>query len=179
VQDFQGADTTLTWTERPGLTVTVTGTNLAVDQVREIAERLREESVDEVLARQTGERVVLATGQAGGQAYELRSFGSPSGPCLQLSYGWTSLTCGGGPTGRVADLAPSISLGVAFGPVVTGTARVRLELGDGPTVETDTVGEAAGQGAAFYVALLPQSGRVTAVVALGAGGEVLRRTPVG
>ena len=89
-------------------------------------------------------------------------------------------SCSSDPTATIADLAISIGLGVAYGPVVAEAARVRLELAGGRTVETDAVGAAAGQGAAFYVVDLPPDfGRVVAVSALGPAGQVLRRTAVG
>ena len=159
--------------------MTVTGTNVGLDDVRPVAEGLREVGADEVLARPKEQRVVVATGELAGRPYELRSFGSPSGPCLQLSYGWSGLTCASDPAAPVADLTVSTGLGVAFGTVVPGAARVRLELGTEPAVETDAVGAGAGEGAAFFVAPLPDRARVSAVVALAPDGGVLRRTPVG
>jgi hypothetical protein len=179
VRSVAGADTSLSWIERPGLLVTVTGTNVGLDDVRRVAEGLREVSADDVLARPSEQRVVVATGELAGRPYELRSFGSPSGPCLQLSYGWSGLTCASDPAAPVGDLTVSTGLGVAFGTVVPGAARVRLELGTEPAVETDAVGAGAGEGAAFFVAPLSDRAKVSAVVALGPDGGVLRRTPVG
>lgn len=181
VRSVAGLDTTLSWIERPGLLVSVTGTSLGLDDVRRVAEGLRELSVDEVLARPSEQRVVVATGELAGRAYELRSFGSPSGPCLQLSYGWSGLTCASDPAAAVGDLTVSTGQGVAFGAVIPAATRVRLELGGDQAVETDAVGAPAGEGAAFFVVPVPvpDQARVSAVVAVGADGQVLRRTPVG
>ncbi|HVL06157.1 MAG TPA: hypothetical protein VM388_09215 [Acidimicrobiales bacterium] len=55
-----------------------------------------------------------------------------------------------------------------------------MELAGGRSVETEALGGDTGQNAAFYVAALaPGDARVEAVVAIGAGGEVLRRTTAG
>jgi hypothetical protein len=174
-----GGVTTLSWTERPGLLVSVSGTKVSADDVRRVATGLREQSVEDVLGRPTGEKVVLARGEVGGTPYELRTQGGPSGPCLELAHGRLSSACSSDPAARVADFQVSIDAGVAFGPVVAGATAVRLELAGGQSVEAATVGQSAGLGAAFFVvALPPDVSRVEAVLALGAGGEVLRRTPV-
>ncbi len=179
VKSKEGTETTLWWTERPGLMVSVTGTKVSIDDIRRVAVGLREQSVEEVLGRPTGEKVVLARGEAGGTPYELRTHGGPSGPCLELAHGGLFSSCSSDPAARVADFTLSIGGGMAFGPVVAEATSVRLELAGGQSVEAVTVGRDAGQGAAFYVvALPPEASRVEAVVALGAGGQVLRRTPV-
>lgn len=180
VLSTNGANTTLDWLERPGLLVTVTATNVGLEDVRRVAAGLREQGVDEVLRRPPGARVLIGRGQLEGGPYELWSTGGPSGPCLELTRsGSVGRHCTTGLTATLADLPISIGLGVAYGPVVPGAARVRLELAGGRTAETSAVGAEAGQGAAFYVVDLPPDfGRVVAVVALGPDGRVLLRTPV-
>jgi hypothetical protein len=175
-----GTEVTVAWLERADLRVSVTGTDLGLDDVRRIAAGLREQSVDEILARPSGARVIVARGELGGIAYELRARGGSPGACLELARGSLAITCASGMTATVADLRISIGMGVAFGPVSAEAASVRLELAGDTSVETEALGAPAGLGAAFYVvALAPDFGRVVAVVALGPDGHVLRRTPVG
>ncbi len=180
VLSTSGAESSLAWLERPGLLVTVTATNVALDDLRRVAAGLREQSVDEVLRRPGGARVLLGRGELESGSYELWVTGGPLGPCLELARSQSvGRTCSSDLTATIADLPISIGMGVAYGPVVAEAARVRLELAGGRTVETPAVGAAAGQGAAFYVVdLPPEFGRVVAIVALGPDGQVLRRTPV-
>lgn len=174
-----GTETVLTWSERPNLVVSVTGTNVELDDVRRIALGLREQSVEEVEARPTGAQVLLAHGELGGTRYELRTRGGGSGRCLELAHGMVSSACSGDPMQDVVDFRASISEGMAFGSVLLDAAGVRLELDGGLTVETEAVGKAAGAGTAFYVvAVPPEATSVRAVVALGPAGEEIRRTPV-
>jgi len=177
-----GADTSLAWLERPGLLVTVTGTNLGVDDVRRVAAGLREQSIDEVLARVSVRPVTVARGSIDrtNETYELRTASGPAGLCLDLLLRTLARSCSSDVTATFADLPVSIGQdGVAFGAVVPEATRVRLELAGGRTLETPAVGADAGQGAAFYVVTLPPDyGRVEAVVALGPNGQVIRRTPV-
>lgn len=174
-----GADTTLAWFERPGLLVTVTGTNLRLEDVVRVATGLREQSLDEVVSRPGGARVLLGRGQLAGGPYELWVTGGPGGLCLELTRQSVAHTCRFDLTATISDLPISIALGVAFGPVVPTAATVRLELAGGRAVETPAIGADSGQGAAFYVTDLPADfGSVVAVVALGPNGQVLRRTLV-
>ncbi len=181
VLSTNGADTSLSWFERPGLLVTVTGAALGVDDVRRVAAGLREQSHEEVLARASVRTVTVARGQLSGVPYELRVVGGDSGPCVELVMRTAARSCSPHLTGTLADLPITISEGpVAFGAVVREATRVRLELAGGRTVETADIGVADEQGAVLYVAALPPDfGRVVAVVALGPNGQVLRRTPVG
>jgi hypothetical protein len=180
VVSTNGFETSVAWLERPDLLVTAAGTNLGVDDVVRIAGGLREQSLEEVLERPSGARVVLARGELGGIPYELRARGGSPGACLELARGSLSITCNSEVTATVADLSITIGMGVAFGPVDVEAAGVRLEVSNGEAVSTEAVGAAAGLGAAFYVvALPPDFGRVLAVVALGPDGQVLRRTAVG
>lgn len=174
-----GPETVLTWSERPDLVVRVTGRNLGLDVVRRIATELRELSVDEVLARPTGAPVVLARGELGGTPYELRTSRGASGACLELVHDWMATRCSAGPTEDVVDFGGSVSQGVAYGSVLLDATAVRLELDGGQAVETVPVGKEAALGTAFYVAAVPPGARLLAVVALDAGGQVLRRTPAG
>jgi hypothetical protein len=174
----EGAKTSLTWSERPDLVVTVTGTNLGLDDVRRIALGLREQSIEEVEARPTGAHVLLSQGDLGGTPFELRTWGGPSGRCLELAYGAVTSACGADPTRDVVDFPGTIAQGMAFGSVQLDTASVRLELEGGLIVDTAAVGKTAGLGTAFYVvAVPPEATMVRAVVALGPAGEELRRTP--
>lgn len=175
----EGVETLLTWAERADLVVTVAGTNVGLEEVRRVASDLREQSVEEVLARPTGAPVVLDRGEIGGRSYELRAASHGSGPCLELARDWVGSACSGDPMRAIVDFGPSTLQGVAFGSVLLGAASVRLELDGGRAVETGAVGEAAGLGTAFYVVALPADSRVLAVVALGVEGQVLRRTPAG
>jgi hypothetical protein len=176
-----GPDTTLAWLERPGLLVTVTGTNLGLDDVWRVATGLREEGVEEVLSRPSGVPVIVARGTLDAGPYQLRVTGGAAGLCLELAYSSSvARTCTSDPAARVADLPISLGKDATFGAVVPEAARVRVELAGGRSVETDAVGAAAGQGAAFYAVVLPADiGQVVAVVALGGDGQVLRRTLVG
>lgn len=174
-----GPETVLTWSERPDLVVRVTGRNLGLDDIRRVATELRELSVDEVLARPTGAPVVLARGEVGGTPYELRTSRKASGACLELVHDWMATRCSAGPTDDVVDFGGSVSQGVAYGSVLLDATAVRLELDGGREVETVPVGKEAGLGTAFYVAAVPPDARLLAVVAMDAGGQVLRRTPAG
>lgn len=171
-------EVTLDWVERPGLLVSVTGGNVSIEGVRRIASGLREQSMAEILRRPTGEPEVVARGDLAGTPYELRARGGASGPCLELHRGSLASICSSDPTSTVAELGISHGRGVVFGPVVPEATSVRLELADGRTVQTDALGRSTGLGAAFYVVALPPETRVVAVVALAAGGEVLRSMPV-
>ena len=175
----EGPETVLTWSERPDLVVSVAGKNVDLDDVRRIAVGLREQSVEEVEARPTGAHVLLSSGELGGTRYELRTMGGVSGRCLELAHGSVTRACSGDPLKDVVDFPASLSGGVAFGSVLRDAASVRLELDGGLTVDTPAVGTVAGVGTAFYVVPVPpEATRVRAVVALGPGGEELRRTPV-
>lgn len=176
----EDAKTVLTWSERPGLVVSVTGTNVGLADVRRIASGLREQSVEEVEARATGASVRLAHGELGGTPYALRTWAGGSGRCLELAHGPVTSACSADPMRDVVDFPGSIAHGMAFGSVLLDAASVRLELDGGLTVDTAAVGKAAGMGTAFYVVAVPaEATRVRAVVALGPAGEELRRTPVG
>jgi len=178
VLSTNGAETRLAWLERPGLLVTVTGTNVGPDDVRRVALGLREQSMEEVLGRASVRRTLLARGRLASGPYELWIAGGATGPCLELVARSVTHTCSPDITATIADTPMSIREGVASGPVVPEAARVRLELAGGKSVETEAVGASAGQGAAFYVVDLPRDfGRVVAVVALGPDGQVLRRSP--
>lgn len=180
VLSTSGANTDLAWFERPGLLVTVTGTNLDVDAVRRVATGLREQRLDEVVARSSVRTVTAARGVLDGVPYELRVVGGVSGPCVELAMRAVARSCSAHLTGTLVDLPISMTAErVAFGAVVPEATRVRLELAGGRTAETADIGAAVEQRAVLYmVALPPDYGRVVAVVALGPDGEVLRRTPV-
>lgn len=172
-----GEKTVLTWSERPGLVVSVTGSSVALDDVRRIASELREQSFEEVEARPTGAPAVLARGESKGMPYELRVRTGPSGPCLELVHNWVQNQCSVGPLQDVPTYESAIFQGLAYGPVGADAASVRIELDGGRTVDTMPVGGAAGLATAFYVADVPPDSRLEAVVALGPDGQVLRRTP--
>ncbi|HWI03387.1 MAG TPA: hypothetical protein VNT52_06090 [Acidimicrobiales bacterium] len=180
---FDDAGAGLSWLERADLLVTVSTTNVGVDDLRRIAEGLREQSHAEVLRRPTGQQLVVGRGELAGTPFELRVRAGTSGRCLMLLRGWEARVCAGDPFRTVADLPASGAVfqgGVVFGAVVPRARTVRLELAGGRSVETEALGADTGQDAAFYVAALaPDDARVEAVVAIGAGGEVLRRTPAG
>ena len=179
VVTVDGRETVVTWSERAELVVSVAGRNVALDEVRRVAEGLREQSMEEVEARLTGRRVVVDRGELGGVPYQLRTYGGSSGPCLELVRDWVGSACSGDPLRDVVEFEPSNLQGVMFGSVLREAASVRLELDAGQTVETPAVGRTAGLPTAFYVVAVPAGvTRVRFVVALGAGGEELRRTPV-
>jgi hypothetical protein len=179
VASTEGDTTLLGWSERPGLVVTVTGTNVGLDDVRRTATELRELSVEEVLARPTGAPALVARGVAAGEPYELRLRSGPSGPCLELAHNWVQSQCSGDPMQAVVAFQGAIFQGLAYGSVVLDAASVRIELDGGRMVDTVPVGKAAGVGTAFFVADVPPDARLLAVTALGADGNVLRRTPAG
>lgn len=172
-----GEKTVLTWSERPGLVVSVTGSNVALDDVRRIASELRELSVEEVMARPTGASVVLARGESKGLPWELRTTAGTSGPCLEMAHNWVQDQCSGGPLQDVVTFDSTIFQGLAYGPVALEATTVRIELDGGRTVEAVPVAKDAGLATAFYVADVPPESQLVAVVALGADGQVLRRTP--
>lgn len=174
-----GEKTVLAWSERPGLVVSVTGTNVGIEGVRRVASELRELSVGEVLARPTGAPVLLARGDANGLPFELRTANGVSGPCLELVHNWVHRQCSGDPFQAVVDFESTTFQGLAYGSVAVDAASVRLELDGGRAVETTPVGRAAGLGTAFFVVGVPADARLVAVVALGADGQTLRRTPAG
>jgi hypothetical protein len=169
--------TVLTWSERPGLVVSVTGSSVALDDVRRIASELREQSVEEIVARPAGASVVLARGESKGLPWELRTMAGPSGPCLRMVHNWVQEQCGGGPLVDVPTFESTIFQGLAFGPVALEAAAVRIELDGGRTVDTVPVARSASLASAFYVADVPPDSQLVAVVALGPDGQVLRRTP--
>ena len=175
----EARETMLTWSERPGLVVSVAGKNIHLDDVRRIASELRELSMAEVLGRATGAPVVLASGELGGTPYELRAGSAASGMCLELVHGWVSRRCNAEPGQLVVDFGGAISQGVAYGSVPVDATAVRLDLDGARAVETPAIGHEAGLGTAFYVVGVPPDARLVAVVALGRDGKVLRRTPVG
>jgi hypothetical protein len=172
-----GDRTVLAWWERPGLLVTVTGTNVSIEDVRLVASGLREQSVEDVEARPTGARVLLARGDAGGMPYELRRTNGASGPCLELVHTWVQSQCSGDPLQDVVEFESAIFQGLAYGSVPLDAVSVRFELDGGRSSETVAVGNAAGLGTAFYVAPVPPDAGLLAVVALGVDGQVLRRVP--
>jgi hypothetical protein len=170
----------LSWEERPGLQVTVTGERLAEDELRRVAEGLREQSVDEVLSRPSGSPAVVGSAEVAGTTYELVTSRRPTGICVELRGARDAgrgIACGFDPAAAMLRLEITTrgEPRIMFGMARPAASRVRVEFPGSEPVQAKVF---SAEEATYWLAALPDEQPVTAVVALDAGGRVLERLEI-
>lgn len=149
-------------------------------------ERAAQVAAPPAFPRRTGERVQVASGGVGADAWEVFAQPSELGMCLQILVPerGEDTSCGFG-VPRRHDIAEMIfedrrgaDLRVVAGPVVDFAASVRLEFRRGEPVEVAPVAAQAATPTHFFAAQVTGRHPLTAVVAVDKAGRTIQRRVV-